>query len=231
MKNKLSFLLKRVFLSSIAGVLAKESHGALNTIKASTSENNVDNTVLFEKSINLQPKLLLKKITNEEWNVMAHRSHRSHSSHRSHYSSSAGSSSSTSRSSGSSTSSRSTGTSSSSNSNTSTSSTTTNINTFKSGSNVASSSTTNSGITATALTFGSRILKRGMSGSDVTELINILIKKGYLKLENGETEVTGSYNYDETIEATVKKYQSDNKLAEDGVCGVLTIYYLKDNKK
>src|SRR5690606_23953945 len=41
----------------------------------------------------LQPKLLLKKSSNDEWSVMAHRSHRSHSSHRSHYSSSSGGSS------------------------------------------------------------------------------------------------------------------------------------------
>src|SRR5690606_2832377 len=140
---------------------------------------NVDNTILFEKTVNLQPKLLLKKITNEEWSIMAHRSHRSHSSHRSHYSSSAGSSSSNSRSSGS-TSSRSTG--SSSNNSSTGSSNTTKINSFKSNSNVSNNNTSNLGISATALTFGSRILKRGMSGSDVTELINILLKKGYLKL-------------------------------------------------
>jgi len=65
-----------------------------------------------------------------------------------------------------------------------------------------------------------------MSGSDVTELINILIKKGYLKVESGDSKVYGTYNYDETIEATVKKYQKDNNLISDGTCGPATTYHL-----
>ena len=78
------------------------------------------------------------------------------------------------------------------------------------------------------MSLGDRNLKLGMSGSDVTQLINILIKKGYLKLENGETTVSGTYTYDETIEAVVKKFQKDNGLDSDGECGPTTTYYLKN---
>ncbi|GGC50075.1 hypothetical protein GCM10011386_47930 [Parapedobacter defluvii] len=86
------------------------------------------------------------------------------------------------------------------------------------------------GISATALKLGARTLKLGMSGTDVTELINIFLKKKYLKLDDGRTQVTGSYTYDETIEATVKQFQIDNGMKADGVCGALTVYYLKKEK-
>lgn len=89
-------------------------------------------------------------------------------------------------------------------------------------------SNSNSGTTTTGLKLGSRTLQKGMSGTDVTELVNILLRKQYLKLDGGRTEVTGSYNYDETIEGAVKKFQSDNGLTNNGVCGSTTIYYLKN---
>jgi len=79
-----------------------------------------------------------------------------------------------------------------------------------------------------ALKLGSRTLKNGMSGTDVTELINILLKKQYLKLDDGGTQVTGVYTYDDTVEGAVKKYQEDNSLTADGICGSTTIYYLKN---
>jgi peptidoglycan hydrolase-like protein with peptidoglycan-binding domain len=103
-----------------------------------------------------------------------------------------------------------------------------------SGSSKQSSSSTNknsptktiAGLSATALKLGDRNLKRDMSGSDVTELINILLKKGYLLLENGQNQVYGTYTYDETIEATVKKYQKDNNLTVSGNCDASTAYHL-----
>ncbi|MFC1784971.1 peptidoglycan-binding protein [Candidatus Neomarinimicrobiota bacterium] len=75
---------------------------------------------------------------------------------------------------------------------------------------------------------GARTLKSGMSGADVTELVNILLSKKYLKLESGGTTVTGIYTYGPIIEGAVKKFQSDNGLKNDGVCGTTTIYYLKN---
>jgi len=92
MSSKFSSLLRKVFLSSLAGIAAKDVSGfiANNGVSPSDIEDR-EAALLLEKSSNLQPKLILKKSSNDEWSVMAHRSHRSHSSHRSHYSSSSGS--------------------------------------------------------------------------------------------------------------------------------------------
>jgi len=193
MANKLTKLLRKVFLSSLAGIAANNTSAAINDPTVFEPNKNGNR---FESYLNLKPdlspKLLLKKILNDGWTFMAHRSHRSHSSHqshRSHYSSSGGGS----------------GTS-----------------TPKANPSNQPNSTTNS------LQLGARTLKKGMSGTDVTELVNILLRKEYLKLDDGGTVVTGSYAFDETIEGAVKKFQSDNGLTSDGVCGSTTIYYLKN---
>tara|TARA_R110002167_G_scaffold134051_7_gene319391 strand:+ start:10903 stop:11493 length:591 start_codon:yes stop_codon:yes gene_type:complete len=78
------------------------------------------------------------------------------------------------------------------------------------------------------LQLGSRTLKLGMKGTDVTELINILLQKKYLVLEDGGTNVTGIYEYDQTIEDTIKRFQEDNGITVDGICAATTIYYLKN---
>lgn len=217
MKTNLSSLIKKVFLSSIAGILANNSSAAAPTFD-SISPKSEDKEQYRLKLYDLSPKLILKQNKNSELMVMAHRSHRSHSSHRSHYSSTSGS---TSRSSSSSSRSSSSNSSSSNNSNSSNNSTPS----FFYNSNTSKST---SSISVATLSLGDRNLKLGMSGSDVTQLINILIKKGYLKLENGETTVSGTYTYDETIEAVVKKFQKDNGLDSDGECGPTTTYYLKN---
>jgi hypothetical protein len=229
MKSKLSDLLKKVFLSSIASIVANNTATADGTpaIEHNFGKNK-ENEFSLSTEKDLSPKLLLKQNSNSEWAVVSHRSHRSHSSHRSHYSSTSGSSSSrssTTRSSGSNSSGSSTSTtsrplgisSSGSSSNSSTPART--ITPTQSPSNTL-------GISPTGLNLGDRNLKLGMSGSDVTQLINILIKKGYLKLENGDNQVYGTYTYDETIEATLKKYQLNNGLKNDGVCGSATAYHL-----
>lgn len=221
MKNKLSDLLNKIFLSSIASIITNNTASAI-PVTDDICTKNAERVFSMSTKKDLSPKLLLKQNTGSEWTVVSHRSHRSHSSHRSHYSSTSGSSSSrstTSRSSGS-----------------SSSTTSKPLGISTSGSSSGSSnparvltptkSSNTSGISPTSLKFGDRNLKLGMSGSDVTELINILIKKGYLKLENGDSQVYGTYTYDETIEATVKKYQKDNGLVSDGTCGSATTYHL-----
>lgn len=75
---------------------------------------------------------------------------------------------------------------------------------------------------------GSRILKLGMKGLDVTELINILIKKKYVILEDNSTELTGEYLFDETVEKAVKAFQKDNSLTETGIVDSTTVFYLKN---
>lgn len=221
MKSKFSDLLNKIFLSSIASIVANNTAAAV-PITDVTYTDNAERVFELSKQKDLSPKLLLKQNTNSEWTVVSHRSHRSHSSHRSHYSSTSGSSSSrptASRSSGSSSSTTSKPLGISSSGSSSSSSTAPRTLTPSKPSNTI-------GISPTTLKFGDRNLKLGMSGSDVTELINILIKKGYLKLESGESKVYGTYNYDETIEATVKKYQKDNNLVSDGTCGPATTYHL-----
>lgn|SRR5690606_22511715 len=223
MKNKLSDLLNKIFLSSIASIVTNSTAAATATptIDNSYTDNAKRGFSILPKK-DLSPKLLLKQNTRSEWTVVSHRSHRSHSSHRSHYSSTSGSSSSrstTSRSSGSSSSTTSKPLGISSSGSSSNSSTAPRTLTPSKPSNTI-------GISPTTLRFGDRNLKLGMSGSDVTELINILIKKGYLKVESGDSKVYGTYNYDETIEATVKKYQKDNNLISDGTCGPATTYHL-----
>jgi hypothetical protein len=201
MKSKLSSLLRKVFLGSLAGLAASNTNAANNTIiEPISNEDESKNVSLFKKKIDLTPKLLLKRNSNDELLAMAHRSHRSHSSHRSHYSSSSGGSYTPPSNSG---------------------------NSGLSPGSKSNSGSSNNG-TTTVLKLGSRTLKKGMSGTDVTELVNILLRKEYLKLDGGGTQVTGSYDFDETIEGAVKKFQSDNGLTSDGICGSTTIYYLKN---
>lgn len=198
-KNKLSSLLKKVFLGSLTGIVAGNPSTANNDFDGfnlDEDENNLESRL--NKKMDISPKLLLKIGSDNEWSITSHRSHRSHSSHqshRSHYSSYSGGSNSQ----------------------------------PKNNPGVQPNyNYDNTKTTTTSLKLGSRTLKNGMSGADVTELINILLKKKYLKLEDGGTHVTGEYTYDDTVEGAVKKYQEDNGLTADGICGSITIYYLKN---
>ena len=207
MANKLSSLIRKIFLSSMAGIVSSNSGIASNN-ELMHNPNDKLNEIKSEvkKRNDLNPKLILKKNSNNEWNFNAHRSHRSHSSHRSHYSSNSNSSSSSSRSSNQ-----------NSNYNSSLQQKNNNNNLYL---NKSKSSSSN---------LGDRTLKRGMSGSDVTKLINILLTRGYLVTGDGATYVTGIYTYDKIIEDTIKKFQLDKGLTSDGVCGSTTIYYLKND--
>jgi murein L,D-transpeptidase YcbB/YkuD len=203
MASKLSSLLRKVYLASLAGIGASNTSTANNiTFEFDSNKDEIKLEPLFIRKVDLSPKLLLERSINNELSFMAHRSHRSHSSHRSHYSSY-------------------------NNSNTEKSPPKTNQG-LQPNSAGNSNSNLSSGTTNEVLQFGARTLKIGMSGTDVTELVNILLKKQYLKLDDGGTQVTGIYTYDGTIEGAVKKFQSDNGLTSDGVCGSATIYYLKN---
>ena len=150
----------------------------------------------------LSKKLLLRRNNQGLLEFRSHRSHRSHSSHRSHYSSSGS------------------------------------AQIPKSQPKSEPKSSSSSGIKPNYLNdnsslssgyvLGSRVLKLGMSGNDVTELINILLRKRYLALDDGGMTVTGVYTYDSIIEDAVKRFQTDNGLDGTGVCDVKTVYILKD---
>jgi len=145
----------------------------------------------------LSPKLLLAFNSDNSYSSIGHRSHRSHSSHRSHYSSYNG------------------GT------------TKTNPSQDLIQKAPKSSSTISTSNSISVKNLGDRIIKVGMRGADVTQLINILIKKGYLILQDGSKSVVGEYEYTSTISDAVKEFQKNNNQTSDGIVGVETVYLLK----
>lgn len=213
--KELNNLIKKVVLGSLASLVGQAQHASGYTLEP-TEEPKVstDNVMTFPKPL-LTPKLLLKLNSDNTWDLKSHRSHRSHSSHRSHYSSTSGSSggASSSGSSGGSTSSGGT-------------------RTVPSGTSSGQPKTSESlGLTKATknvyATLGSRILKKGMTGFDVTELANILLKKKYLQMNDGSTTITGELTFDSTIEEVVKEFQKDKKLPVTGIVDITTAYTLK----
>lgn len=157
-------------------------------------------------------KLLLKMNASGDWYSEAHRSHQSHQSHRSHYSSQGGHYSHFSHYSGSS---GTTGSSGTNNGGTN--------NNGGSGSGNYTKPTTYS----STYQLGSRTIYPGMKGTDVTQVVNILIKKNYLTVSDGSSTVTGEYKYEGSIVDAIKRFQKDNNLKEDGIIGSTTTFYLK----
>lgn len=68
--------------------------------------------------------------------------------------------------------------------------------------------------------FGSRVLKRGMQGTDVIELQLILRKKGY-------KDIALDGHFGEEVEKAVKEFQKKMEIEETGKADVTTIYFLK----
>lgn len=197
MVNKLTTILRKVFLGSLAGIAASNvSATDFNNERYQPIEEDNKVESPYNKKKDLSLKLILKKTENNEWLYMSHRSHRSHSSHRSHMSHFSSSS--------------------------------TFENPSPSSTSSASSSLRTTNNETASYSLGSRTLRRGMKGTDVTELVNILINKKYLTLDDGKSRVSGSYTFDKTVEDAVKSFQSDVGLDNDGVCGPTTFYYLKN---
>ncbi|MDR7128017.1 hypothetical protein J2X69_000345 [Algoriphagus sp. 4150] len=104
-----------------------------------------------------------------------------------------------------------------------------------SGSSTSSSSSSSSSLgirsaTPTNSVLGSRSLKLGDVGADVTQLINLLLKKKYLVMEDGSISVSGILTFDKIIEDAVKQFQTDNNQKPDGIVGPSTLYLLKSEK-
>lgn len=218
MKKGFNVFLKGVFLTSIA-TLNGTNASANNVVSLNDclDFNNPTNGKTTDLIIKTQKKFLLKMNKDNSDYLIAghrshssHRSHASHASHASHYSSYYSGSSST-----------------------STASPTTNptTNTYNTSSSRSATTTTKkaeSTYTTNAYELGDRILKIGMKGYDVTELLNILIAKQYIIPKDGEpTVATGIFEFTELIELAVKKFQKANKLTDDGIVGPTTVYYLK----
>jgi hypothetical protein len=70
---------------------------------------------------------------------------------------------------------------------------------------------------------GDRVLKSGMRGTDVTQLINILIDKKYL---HGPL-LKGSSLFDESVRIAVVAFQIATGIDADGIVNTQTVYFLK----
>jgi len=70
---------------------------------------------------------------------------------------------------------------------------------------------------------GDRVLKSGMRGTDVTQLINILIDKEYLP----GPLLKGSSLFDGSVSTAVIAFQKATGIDADGIVNTQTIYFLK----
>lgn len=87
-------------------------------------------------------------------------------------------------------------------------------------------STTVSSPTVEKIDLGDRVLKKGMKGTDVAQLKNILIDKGYIK----GPFVKGSCLFDKEIEEAVIQFQENTGIDSDGIVNSLTVYFIKKAK-
>lgn len=200
-------LFRKILLSSLSALLYQNSEvkAEPNEIK-NNGQFDIDKLITHFPKNDLSLKLRLRLNNSGEIKFDSHRSHRSHSSHRSHYSSQGGHYSHFSSS---------TGTSGGS-----------------SGGGSSISSTPSGGAVKTqtqkVYSLGDRTLYKGMKGADVTELVNILISKNYLKFNDASSKAYGEYEYDETIFDAVKQFQKNYGITSDGIVGSTTVYYLKN---
>lgn len=201
MSKKLEALLRKIFYASLGGLVTNSAVA----YDAKTEDAAIDDGKfsIEEKSYSLKPKLVLRLVGGSEWKFANHRSHRSHSSHQSHRSHySSRTNSSYPQSSG--------------------------------GTNNSQASPAPQSLypsSPTIYQLGSRILRKGMKGTDVTELINILLQKQYLRVgDDSETipVLTGQYTFDEIVEDAVKRFQKDNSLVATGEVDPTTVFFLKN---
>jgi murein L,D-transpeptidase YcbB/YkuD len=66
-----------------------------------------------------------------------------------------------------------------------------------------------------------------MKGMDVTEVINILIKKEYLLLATGRRVFTDELEYTTVVANAIKRFQSDFAIEATGVVDAQTVMLLK----
>lgn len=200
-------ILKTILLSSLATLMSDNPDAKSNYISISKDDINNDILLPFKHKNDLSLKLRLNLSNSGEWSFDSHRSHRSHSSHRSHYSSNNGHYSHFSSATG-----------------TNKKETKKETNSLDEKEKVKKNQVPNSN---ESYSLGDRTLYKGMKGTDVTEMANILIKKGYLKFSDGTLLATGVYEYDNIIFNAVKEFQKNNGLKSDGVVGTSTVFYLK----
>jgi murein L,D-transpeptidase YcbB/YkuD len=203
MKTKYTQFLKNVFLSSITALIPSKSNAT--SYNLSKLESNIDVTnISSKKKADITPKLRIKFMDDNIYLVMAHASHSSHVSHASHSAHSSHYSSSPSGGSG--------------------TSSDYNYTPSKSNNNSGYTNTDNKK-TVYEWNLGDRLLKKGMKGTDVKELIDILIQKGYFKKNDSENSDYNEFTLE--VENSVKNFQKVNSIKADGIVGSTTVFYLK----
>lgn len=225
MKKTFKELFKGIVTSSIAAIAGTHGANAAPVVSFSDDQEDALKEEIGSVKTDLSNKLLLNITSDDDYYLTGHRSHSSHRSHRSHSSHRSGSShySSSHSSHYSSTStSKSKSTSKSSSSTSSSTSTSTSGSTSTSTSNRLSSSPINT----SNQVYGSRVLKKGMSGSDVTKTSDYLVKLGYLQFAMLKKDTRGNVVYDDNMVKAVQAYQKDKELLEDGELAKGTATYL-----
>lgn len=213
MKQEYSKYLKKLLLASLGSLLTINSFTTKGIEpKDLVLENTDDNITSEDIDIKELSRKLILTPSEDGWESFSHRSHRSHRSHsshrshRSHYSSSSGSS-----------------TGSTSTYKPRTTTTTTNN---KTSTTARKSSSIYKTSIVTELKLGDRMIKPQMYGSDVTQLINILLKKKYLIQEDNLIVVEGLQTYEGAVITAVREFQRLNNLPVDGMVGSQTVLKL-----
>lgn len=215
MKVRFQNLLKGIFLGSISTLIASQGTNASPYDLTKFKAKDDGQAEVKAKKDNSQ-KFILKFRSDDSYLIAGHRSHASHASHASHRSSStySGSSYSTPSSSYSSPASTSTPSSGTTNPRVNTSSKTTNSE------YISTDDTSNS---VKIINLGDRLLKKGMSGTDVSQLKKILTEKNFFIATTNDKDTL--FN-EETKEAVIA-FQKSVGIGADGVVGSNTVYYLK----
>lgn len=226
MKIKYAQFLKDIFLSSVTALISSKSDSLpydLNKLEPQNSGTDFSTN----KNIDLSPKLIIKFNDDNSYLAMSHASHSSHSSHASHVSHSSHYSGSSSHSSHYSSlpshSSHYSSYSSDGNVKPSSSGTNSYYNTPNSYTKHSSTNVYNQQ-TIYNWRLGERILKKGMKGTDVKDLLNILTLKGYLERKDNNILENDEFTFD--VEKAVRKFQKANYLAIDGIVGSTTLLFL-----
>jgi hypothetical protein len=144
-----------------------------------------------------RPRLVLKRAAESTLTlVSSHRSHRSHSSHRSHYSSSGGRGGGYRRS---------------------------YPRTTTPSRRSEPLPVTGAYCVPVDVEFGSRLLQRGMCGSDVAELMRLLVAHGHL----ASYDVNSDSMFTFAVENAVREFQRSRQLDRDGKVGPVTSRHLR----
>ncbi|MDP2338818.1 MAG: peptidoglycan-binding domain-containing protein [Bacteroidota bacterium] len=209
MKKHFQALLKGIFLGSISSLVASQGAEASTYDLKKFKINDGGQTEVKARKDNSQ-KFILRFKSDDSYLIAGHRSHSSHRSSSTSSGSSYGSSSS------------------SYSAPVSTSTPTPTIKTTSSTRkneivklNHDSINTTSS--SSLILNLGDRLLKKGMTGSDVAQLKSILIEKEFLSVALYEESML----FDEKTEKAVIAFQKSFGVGADGIVGSKTVYYLK----